>query len=64
MADVVATAVGAGQSHTLVAAVNAAGLLETLQSPGPFTVFAPTDDASSNVPEGTIDMRLKPENKD
>lgn len=64
MADIVATAVGAGSFTTLVAAVKAAGLVETLQGPGPFTVFAPTDDAFAKLPAGTVDTLLKPENKD
>jgi len=64
MADIVATAVGAGSFSTLVAAVKAAGLVETLQGPGPFTVFAPTDDAFAKLPAGTVETLLKPENKD
>ncbi len=64
MADIVDTAVNAGSFTTLVAAVQAAGLEETLRSEGPFTVFAPTDAAFAKLPEGTIDMLLKPENKD
>ena len=63
MADIVATAIGAGQFTTLVAAVKAAGLVETLQSPGPFTVFAPTDDAFKKLPAGTVESLLLPENK-
>ena len=63
MADIVATAIGAGQFHTLVAAVKAAGLVETLQGPGPFTVFAPTDDAFKKLPAGTVESLLLPENK-
>lgn len=62
--DIVGTAQSAGQFETLVAAVGAAGLVETLKSPGPFTVFAPTDDAFAALPEGTLEMLLKPENKD
>lgn len=58
MADIVDTAVGAGSFNTLVAAVKAAGLVETLKSPGPFTVFAPTDDAFKKLPEGTVDSLL------
>lgn len=58
MADIVDTAVGAGSFNTLVAAVKAAGLVETLKSPGPFTVFAPTDDAFNKLPEGTVDSLL------
>lgn len=49
---------------TLVAAVKAAGLVDTLNSPGPFTVFAPTDDAFSKLPPGTVETLIKPENKD
>lgn len=63
-ADIVDTAVSAGQFDTLVAAVQAAGLVDTLKSPGPFTVFAPTDDAFAALPAGTVDELLKPENKD
>lgn len=62
--DIVDTAVAAGSFNTLVAAVQAAGLVDTLKGDGPFTVFAPTDDAFSALPEGTVDMLLKPENKD
>jgi uncharacterized surface protein with fasciclin (FAS1) repeats len=54
MADIVDIAVGAGSFKTLVTAVQAAGLVETLKSPGPFTVFAPTDDAFAKLPPGTI----------
>ena len=64
MADIVATAVGAGQFNTLVAAVKAAGLAETLQGPGPFTVFAPTDEAFATLPAGTVESLLEPENLD
>ncbi len=64
MADIVDTAVEAGSFETLVAAVQAAGLVETLKGEGPFTVFAPTDDAFAALPEGTVDDLLKPENKD
>ena len=63
MADIVATAIGAGQFTTLVAAVKAAGLVETLQGPGPFTVFAPTDEAFKKLPAGTCETLLKPESK-
>ena len=63
MADIVATAIGAGQFKTLVAAVKAAGLVETLQGKGPFTVFAPTDEAFGKLPAGTVDSLLKPESK-
>ncbi|MFB9353699.1 fasciclin domain-containing protein [Sneathiella chinensis] len=62
--DIVDTAVSAGTFNTLVAAVQAADLVDTLKSEGPFTVFAPTDDAFAKLPEGTVDMLLKPENKD
>lgn len=61
--DIVDTAVGAGSFNTLVAAVKAAGLVETLKGEGPFTVFAPTDEAFSKLPEGTVESLLKPENK-
>jgi uncharacterized surface protein with fasciclin (FAS1) repeats len=63
-ADIVDTAVSAGQFNTLVAAVKAAGLVDTLKGPGPFTVFAPTDDAFAKLPAGTVESLLKPENKD
>jgi len=63
-ADIVDTAVAAGSFTTLVAAVQAAGLEETLRGEGPFTVFAPTDDAFAALPEGTVANLLKPENKD
>jgi uncharacterized surface protein with fasciclin (FAS1) repeats len=59
MADIVSTAVNAGSFNTLVAAVKAAGLVDTLQGPGPFTVFAPTDDAFAKLPAGTVDSLLK-----
>jgi len=61
-ADLVETAV-AGKFNTLVAAVKAAGLVDTLKGPGPFTVFAPTDEAFAKLPPGTLEMLLKPENK-
>jgi uncharacterized surface protein with fasciclin (FAS1) repeats len=61
-ADIVDTAV-AGGFTTLVAAVKAAGLVDTLKGPGPFTVFAPTDAAFAKLPAGTLDSLLKPENK-
>ncbi len=57
-ADIVETAVAAGSFDTLVAAVKAAGLVETLQSDGPFTVFAPTDEAFSKLPEGAVESLL------
>ena len=62
--DIVDTAVSAGSFNTLVAAIQAAGLAETLKGEGPFTVFAPTDDAFAKLPAGTLDDLLKPENKD
>lgn len=62
--DIVSTAVEAGSFKTLAAALKAAGLVETLQSAGPFTVFAPTDEAFAKLPEGTVETLLKPENKD
>jgi uncharacterized surface protein with fasciclin (FAS1) repeats len=61
--DIVAVASGAGQFKTLLAAATAAGLVPTLQSAGPFTVFAPTDAAFAALPAGTVDTLLKPENK-
>jgi uncharacterized surface protein with fasciclin (FAS1) repeats len=63
MNDIVDTAVASGKFGTLVTAVKAAGLVETLKSPGPFTVFAPTDDAFAKLPKGTVEDLLKPENK-
>jgi uncharacterized surface protein with fasciclin (FAS1) repeats len=63
-ADIVDTAAAAGSFNTLVAAVQAAGLVETLKGDGPFTVFAPTDDAFAKLPDGTVEMLLLPENKD
>ena len=62
--DIVDTAVEAGSFNTLVAAVQAAGLVETLKGDGPFTVFAPTDEAFAALPEGTVETLLKPENRD
>ncbi|MGC9452133.1 MAG: fasciclin domain-containing protein [Oceanipulchritudo sp.] len=62
--DIVGTAVEAGSFNTLAAALQAAGLVETLQGEGPFTVFAPTDEAFAKLPEGTVEDLLKPENKD
>ena len=59
MADIVDTAVNAGSFNTLVAAVKAAGLVDTLQGSGPFTLFAPTDEAFSKLPAGTVDALLK-----
>ena len=63
-ADIVDTAIEAGQFNTLAAALDAAGLVGTLKGDGPFTVFAPTDEAFAKLPEGTVEMLLKPENKD
>ncbi len=62
--DVVDTAVAAGSFQTLAKALQAADLVDTLKSPGPFTVFAPTDEAFAKLPAGTLDDLLKPENKD
>ncbi len=62
--DIVDTAVAAGSFETLVAAVQAAELVDTLKGEGPFTVFAPTDEAFAALPEGTVADLLKPENKD
>ncbi|MFY0693382.1 MAG: fasciclin domain-containing protein [Paracoccaceae bacterium] len=62
--DIVDTAVSAGSFATLVAAVQAAGLVDTLKGEGPFTVFAPTDEAFAALPEGTVETLLKPENKE
>lgn len=62
--DIVDTAVGAGDFTTLVAAVEAAGLVETFKGEGPFTLFAPTDAAFAALPAGTVETLLKPENKD
>ncbi len=64
MPDIVDTAVAAGSFQTLVAAVQAAGLVETLKGEGPFTVFAPTDEAFAALPAGTVDNLLLPENRD
>lgn len=64
MKDIVHTVVGAGDFSTLVAAVQAADLVDTLKGDGPFTVFAPTDAAFAALPEGTVENLLKPENKD
>ena len=61
--DIVANAVNSADHTTLVAAVKAAGLVETLQGKGPFTVFAPVNDAFENLPAGTVETLLKPENK-
>ena len=62
--DIVDTARDAGSFNTLVAAIQAADLTDTLKASGPFTVFAPTDEAFAKLPEGTVDELLKPENKD
>ena len=62
--DIVDTAVAAGNFKTLAAALQAAGLVDTLKGPGPFTVFAPTDEAFAKLPAGTVEELLKPENKD
>ena len=62
--DIIDTANSAGSFKTLLAAVKAAGLEDTLRGPGPFTVFAPTDEAFAKLPAGTVDGLLKPENKD
>lgn len=61
--DIVDTAVEAGSFETLVAAVKAAGLVETLKGEGPFTVFAPTDEAFAKLPEGTVEALLKDKDK-
>lgn len=62
--NIVETAVANGSFNTLVAAVTAAELVETLSSAGPFTVFAPTDEAFAALPAGTVDTLVQPENKD
>ena len=64
MANIVDTAIQAGNFKTLVAALQAAGLSDALKEPGPFTVFAPSDDAFGKLPPGTLNDLLKPENKD
>jgi uncharacterized surface protein with fasciclin (FAS1) repeats len=61
--DIVDTAVAAGNFKTLAAALQAAGLVDTLKGKGPFTVFAPTDEAFAKLPAGTVENLLKPENK-
>ena len=61
--DIVDTAVAAGSFKTLAAALQAAGLIDTLKGKGPFTVFAPTDEAFAKLPAGTVEELLKPENK-
>jgi uncharacterized surface protein with fasciclin (FAS1) repeats len=62
--DIVGTAVAAGSFKTLAKALDAAGLVTTLKGPGPFTVFAPTDEAFAKLPAGTLESLLKPENKE
>jgi len=62
--DIVETAVAAGSFKTLAAALQAAGLVDTLKGKGPFTVFAPTDEAFAKLPPGTVEDLLKPENKE
>lgn len=62
--DVVETAVAAGQFKTLAAALTSAGLVSTLKGPGPFTVFAPTDEAFAKLPPGTVENLLKAENRE
>jgi uncharacterized surface protein with fasciclin (FAS1) repeats len=62
--DIVDVAAENGSFNTLVAAIKAAGLVDTLKGKGPFTVFAPTDEAFAKLPEGTVEMLLEPENKD
>lgn len=62
--DIVDTAAAAGSFNTLLAAAKAAGLVHVLKSDGPFTVFAPTDEAFAALPDGTVEMLLKPENKE
>jgi uncharacterized surface protein with fasciclin (FAS1) repeats len=62
--NIIENALNSADHTTLVAAVKAAGLVETLEGPGPFTVFAPTNEAFSKLPAGTVDTLLKPENKD
>ena len=62
--DIVDTAVAAGDFSTLAAALQAGGLIDTLKGDGPFTVFAPTDEAFAKLPAGTVESLLKPENKD
>src|SRR6202162_4395125 len=62
--NIIENAVNSADHTTLVAAVKAAGLVETLEGPGPFTVFAPTNEAFAKLPAGTVDTLVKPENKD
>ena len=61
--NIIQNAVNSADHTTLVAAVKAAGLVETLEGPGPFTVFAPTNEAFNKLPAGTVDTLVKPENK-
>ncbi len=61
--DIVDTAIAAGSFKTLAAALGAAGLVDTMKGDGPFTVFAPTDEAFAKLPKGTVETLLKPENK-
>lgn len=63
MANIIDTAVSAGSFNTLVAAIKAAGLVDTLKGAGPFTVFAPTDDAFAKLPQGTVEALLKDTDK-
>src|SRR5258708_33237113 len=62
--DIIDNAINSADHTTLVAAVKAAGLVDTLKGTGPFTVFAPTDEAFAKLPAGTVDTLLKPENKE
>src|ERR1700748_1675293 len=62
--DIVATAIAAGNFKTLTKALTEAGLVDTLKGKGPFTVFAPTDEAFAKLPKGTVESLLKPENRD
>ena len=62
--DIVDTAVSAGQFQTLAAALDAAGLIDTLKGDGPFTVFAPTDEAFAKLPAGTVETLLQPDNRE
>src|SRR5271168_3031280 len=62
-ADIVDTAVSAGHFKTLIAALQAAGLVDVLKGPGPYTIFAPTDEAFAKLPAGTLDTLMKPENR-
>lgn len=62
--DIVETAMSAGMFNTLASALRAADLVDTLKGPGPFTVFAPTDEAFAKIPASTLQMLMRPENKD